>query len=56
MTPLGQLPFFVDFLKQADLFAPFVRAAPLADTSPNAPKLREVLGTPLLSAVSGASR
>ena len=56
MTPLGQLPFFVDFPKQADLFAPFIRAAPLAYTSPNAPKLREVLGTPLLSAVSGASR
>ena len=55
MTPLGQLPFFVDFPKQADLFTPFVRAAPLAYTSPNAPKLRDVLGTPLLSVVSGAT-
>ena len=24
VTPLGQLPFFIDFLKQADLFDPYV--------------------------------
>ncbi len=56
VTPLGQLPFFVDFLKQADLFDPFVREAPLEYTSPNAPRVRDVLGTLLLSVVSGASR
>ena len=56
VTPQGQLPFFVDFLKQADLFDPFVRQAPLQYTSPNAPRVRDVLGTLLLSVVSGASR
>ena len=56
VTPLGQLPFFVDFLKQADLFDPFVREAPLQYSSPNAPRVRDVLGTLLLSVVSGASR
>lgn len=56
VTPLGQLPFLVDFLKQADLFDPFVREAPLQYRSPNAPRVRDVLGTLLLSVVSGASR
>ena len=56
VTPLGQLPFFVDSLKQADLFDPFVREAPLAYSSPNAPQVRDVLSTLLLSVVSGASR
>ena len=26
VTPLGQLPFFIDFLKQADLIDPYVEA------------------------------
>ena len=26
VTPLGQLPFFIDFLKQADLFDPYVES------------------------------
>ena len=26
VTPPGQLPFFIDFLKQADLFDPYVEA------------------------------
>ena len=29
VTPLGQLPFIIDFLKQAALFDPFVAACPL---------------------------
>lgn len=28
VTPLGQLPFFIEFLKMADLFAPWVHACP----------------------------
>ena len=56
VTPLGQLPFFIDFLKQADLFDPFVKACPLQFTSPNAPKVRDILGTQLLSIVTGALR
>ena len=44
-TPLGQLPFFIDFLKTAGLFEALVADCPLRYTSPNAPKKRDVLGT-----------
>ena len=53
VTPLGQLPFFIDFLKQADLF---IAACPLLFSSPNAPKVRDVIGTLVLAIVSGAWR
>ena len=56
VTPLGQLPFFIDFLKQADLFDPFIAACPLLFSSPNAPKVRDVIGTLVLAIVSGAWR
>ena len=48
-TPLGQLPFFVDFLKKSGLFDAFVADCPLRYASPNAPKKRDVLGTTMLS-------
>jgi hypothetical protein len=53
LTPLGQLPFFVDFLKAAGLFDRWVRECPLAYSSPNAPKVRDILGTAMLSILSG---
>ena len=56
MTLLGQLPFFVDFLKTARLFDAFVADCPLQDQSPNAPKKRDVLGTTMLSMLSGHKR
>ena len=56
VTALGQLSFFVDFLKQADLFEPFVERAPLAYASPNAPQARDVLGTLVLAILGGAKR
>ena len=56
VTPLGQLPFFIDYLKQADLFAPFVADCPLRFTSPNAPNVRDILGTMVLSIVTGGRR
>ncbi len=56
VTPLGQLPFFIDYLKQADLFDPFVADCPLRFSSPNAPKVRDVLGTMVLSIVTGGRR
>ena len=56
VTPLGQLPFFIDYLKQADLFDPFVAQAPIRFTSPNAPDLRDLLGTLVLSIVTGGQR
>jgi len=33
LTPLGQLPFFIDFLKAAGLFDAFVADCPLRYTS-----------------------
>ena len=56
MTPLGQLPFFIDFLKTAGLFDAFVADCPLQYASPNAPKKRDVLGTTMLSMLSGHKR
>ena len=52
-TPLGQLPFFIDFLKTAGLFEAFVADCPLNYTSPNAPQTRDVLGTAMLSMLAG---
>src|SRR5271166_4729419 len=56
LTPLGQLPFFIDFLKAAGLFDAFVADSPLHYASPNAPKKRDVLGTAMLSILSGHKR
>src|SRR5512132_1147207 len=44
-TPLGQLPFFIEFLKLGGLFDPWVADCPLTLTSPNAPAKRDILGT-----------
>ena len=33
VTPLGQMPFLIDYLKQAGLFDPFVQDAPLSYAS-----------------------
>jgi len=56
MTLLGQLPFFIDFLKTAGLFDAFVADCPLRYGSSNAPKKRDVLGTAMLSMLAGAKR
>src|SRR5712671_872319 len=56
VTPLGQLPFFIDYLKQAGLFTGWVADCPLSFSSPNAPSKRDVLGTVLLSVLSGHYR
>src|SRR5690348_17578183 len=53
VTPLGQLPFFVEYLKQAGLFAGWVADCPLTFSSPNAPSKHDLLGTVLLSVLSG---
>ena len=45
VSPFGQLPFFTDVLKQADLFKPFVAGCPLQFSSPNAPEVRDLLDT-----------
>src|SRR5208337_2097707 len=56
MTPLGQLPFFIHFLKTAGLFDAFVADCPLRYLSPNAPGRRDVLGTAMLSMLAGHRR
>jgi hypothetical protein len=56
VTPLGQLPFFIEFLKTAELFEPWVDDCPLVYSSPNAPSKRDVLGTVLLSILAGHRR
>src|SRR5229473_6251803 len=53
VTPLGQLPFFIEYLKQGGLFDGVVADCPLRYTSPNAPRKRDVLGTVLLSVLAG---
>jgi hypothetical protein len=55
-TPMGQLPFFIEFLKTAELFDPWVEDCPLCYQSPNAPLKRDVLGTILLSILAGQRR
>lgn len=56
VTPLGQLPFFIEFLKVGDRFEPWVEECPLRWSSPNAPQKRDVLGTVLLSILAGYQR
>jgi len=56
VSSLGQLIFFVEFLKQGDLFDPWVADFPVEFVSPNAPRKRDILGTMLLSVLSGYNR
>src|SRR5712671_1482475 len=56
VTPFGQLPFFIDYLKQVGLFDAWVADCPLSFSSPNAPKKRDLLGTVMLSVLSGHRR
>jgi hypothetical protein len=53
VTTMGQLAFFIEYLKQGGLFEGWVAACPLHLTSPNAPAKRDVLGTVLLSVLAG---
>src|ERR1700755_3040079 len=56
VTPFGQLPFFIEYLKQGGLFDGWVADCPFALTSPNAPRKRDLLGTVLLSVLAGHRR
>lgn len=56
VTPLGQLPFFIEFLKVSGLYEAFVADCPLTYSSPNAPEVRDVLGTLVLSILAGHKR
>jgi Transposase DDE domain group 1 len=56
VTPLGQLPFFIEFLKLGNLLDPWIKECPLYLVSPNAPSKQDVLGTLLLSILAGHKR
>jgi hypothetical protein len=56
VTPLGQLAFFIEYLKQAGLFDGWLADCPLRFSSPNAPSKRDLLGTVLLSVLAGHNR
>jgi hypothetical protein len=55
-TALGQLAFFAEFLEVSGLFDRWAESCPMAYTSPNAPEVRDVLGTWLLSILDGQRR
>jgi len=56
ITPLGQLPFFIEFLKTSNLFDDLVASCPLEFTSNNASSVRDILGSMMLSVLSGHTR
>jgi len=56
VTPLGQLVFFADFLKTAELWGPWISDCPLSYTSNNAPDTVDVVGTLFLSVLAGHDR
>jgi hypothetical protein len=53
VTPYGQMPFFIDFVKLAGLFDRLVADCPVHYTSPNAPEKRDLVGTTFLSVLAG---
>jgi uncharacterized beta-barrel protein YwiB (DUF1934 family) len=56
VTTLGQLPFFLQFLKLGQRFDPWVDTCPLDYTSNNASVTRDILGSIFLSVLSGHTR
>jgi hypothetical protein len=53
VSSLGLMPYFIEFLKSSGVFDAWVEDCPLEYASPNAPQKRDVLGTILLSVLSG---
>src|SRR4051812_6875870 len=56
VTPIGQLPFFIQYLKLGHRFLSWVEDCPLDYESNNAPSKVDVLGSLLLSVLSGHTR
>ncbi|MCN4145151.1 MAG: hypothetical protein LC437_09085, partial [Thiohalomonas sp.] len=56
VPPMGQLAFFIPFLKLGDRFDPWVSDCPLHYRSNNAPKKVNVLGSLFLSILPGHNR
>lgn len=55
-TPMGQLAYFIEFLNLTGLWTRWLESCPLTYASPNAPSKAEVLGTWMLSVLSGHKR
>ncbi len=55
-TPLGQMPYFIEFLHLSGVWQRWLGDCPLSYTSPNAPSKADVLGTWLLSILAGHNR
>lgn len=55
-TPMGQLVFFIEFLTLTGLWSRWLESCPLSYASPNAPSKADVLGTWMLSVLSGHKR
>ena len=55
-TPMGQLAYFIEFLTLTGLWSRWLESCPLRYSSPNAPTKAEVMGTWLLSILSGHKR
>src|SRR5262245_13977906 len=56
LTGYGQIAYFIEFLKVSGRFDAWVADCPLGYTSGNAPLVRDVLGTLMLSILSGHKR
>ena len=56
VTPIGQLAFFIEFLKLGHRFTHWVDDCPLYYSSNNAPEKIDVLGSLFLSILSGHNR
>src|ERR1700684_4182013 len=56
VTAMALLPFFIEFLKEGGRFEKWVSDCPIKMTSPNAGSKADILGTYLLSALSGQNR
>ncbi len=55
-TPMGQLAYFIEFLGLTGLWSRWQETCPLTYASPNAPSKADVLGTWMLSVLSGHKR
>ena len=55
-TPMGQLAYFIEFLTLTGLWSTWQDRCPLSYSSPNAPSKADVLGTWMLSILSGHRR
>jgi len=55
-TPYGQMVFFIEFLTLTNLFDRWVESCPLFYQGPHASKKRDILGTWVLSILSGHRR